>query len=293
MDAATVVDEESPMRSIAHVSDLHFGAISPELAAAAREDIVAARPSLVVVSGDLTQRARTAEFRAARDWLEGLPCPRVVVPGNHDIPLYDVARRFLSPLRRFQRYISDDLMPEYVDDELAVIGVNTARSLAWKEGRISVDEIERVRRRLCGLSADRFKVLVTHHPFVPPPAEPHSAIVGRAARALRALEDCGLALLLAGHLHVGWTGDISGCHVRIRRRILVAQAGTLSVRLREQPNGYNAITLDPPRLVLSARSWDGRGFTTTARARFVEQNRRWTEDPADLEGRATGGRPRG
>jgi 3',5'-cyclic AMP phosphodiesterase CpdA len=269
------------VRTIVHVSDLHFGAIDPETAAAAREDVAAARPSVVVVSGDLTQRARSCEFRAARDWLDALPGPRVVVPGNHDIPLFDLARRFLSPLRRYRRYISDDLVPEFVDDELAVLGVNTARSLTWKEGRISVEEIDRVQQRLCALPGHLFKVLVTHHPFVPPPDDPRSAIVGRAARALRRLESCGVALLLAGHLHVGWTGDVAGCHLRIRRHILVAQAGTLSRRIRDQPNGYNQITIDPPRLVVATRSWNGGGFTTTARARFVERDGRWREDPPD------------
>lgn len=265
-------------RIIAHVSDLHFGAIDPELAAAARDDVVAAKPALVVVSGDLTQRARTAEFRAARAWLDSLRCPWLAVPGNHDIPLFDVARRFLQPLARYRRYITDDLAPEYVDDVLAVVGVNTARSLTWKEGRIAVEEIERVQQRLGGLPDRLFKVLVTHHPFVPPPHDPESAIVGRGRRALRNFETAGVELLLAGHLHVGWTGDVTGCHVAIRRRILVAQAGTLSLRLREHPNGYNLIVVDPPRLVLHSRSWSGRGFATCVRESFVLQEGRWHED---------------
>lgn len=269
------------MRTIAHVSDLHFGAIDPAVAEAARQDIVAAAPSLLVVSGDLTQRARRSEFRAARAWLDALPFPRLVVPGNHDIPLFDLARRFLQPLRRYRRYITEDLEPVYVDEELAVVGVNTARSLTWKEGRISHDQIEDAQRRLCALPDTVFKVLVTHHPFVPPPHDPHSAIVGRARRALRRLESCGVELLLAGHLHVGWTGDVAGTHVTIRRRVLVAQAGTLSLRLRDHPNGYNSIALDPPRLLLTARSWDGRRFATSAQARFVERDGRWETEEAE------------
>jgi len=115
------------LRTILHVSDLHFGRIDPAtlepLLAAAKE----IRPHVVVVSGDLTQRARAWQFREARDFLAALPQPQVVVPGNHDVPLYNVALRFADPLANYRRYITDDLEPFYRDDEIAVAGINTAR----------------------------------------------------------------------------------------------------------------------------------------------------------------------
>src|SRR5919202_5053344 len=124
------------MKKIAHLSDLHFGRIDERVVGPLAEAVRDARPSLVVVSGDLTQRARTRQFREARAFLDSLPRPQIVVPGNHDVPLWDVLARFTRPLEKFRRSISDDLEPFSDDEEMAVAGVNTARSLTRKYGRI-------------------------------------------------------------------------------------------------------------------------------------------------------------
>src|SRR4051812_18248336 len=119
------------MRTIAHISDLHFGRVDPPVAEALVEDLRAVGPALVVVSGDFTQRARRDQFEAAAAFLKRLPMPQLVVPGNHDLPLYDVATRFVRPLRRYRRFISADMRPMFRDDELLVVGVNSARPLSW------------------------------------------------------------------------------------------------------------------------------------------------------------------
>src|SRR5471030_3362505 len=136
------------MRTLVHLSDLHFGRVDPALLEPLRRRVLGLAPDVVVVSGDLTQRAKTEEFKAARAFLDTLPGPQIVVPGNHDIPLYNVASRFLTPLRKYTRYVTLDLTPEYVDEEIAVLGINTARSLTFKDGRINREQIEQVRRRL-------------------------------------------------------------------------------------------------------------------------------------------------
>ena len=119
------------MRTIVHLSDLHFGKVDQALLAPLRTLIDQLEPHVVVVSGDLSQRARSAEFQAARGYLDSLPGPQIVVPGNHDVPLYNIFSRFLTPLVKYQRYVTDDLSPEYVDDEIAVLGINTARSMTF------------------------------------------------------------------------------------------------------------------------------------------------------------------
>ncbi len=256
------------MTTLAHISDLHFGTESPEIVESLLEDLVSVEPSLVVVSGDLTQRARRKQFMAARLFLDRIPFPRLVVPGNHDIPLFDLLTRFARPLARFRRYIDEDVDPFFSTDAVAVLGLNTARSNTWKDGRISLAQIDDLRRRLGPLPPHVSKVLVTHHPFLPPPGDPSPPLVGRAAEALQAAEACGVDLVLAGHLHRGYTGDIRTHHVDIRRGILVAQAGTaVSHRVRNEPNGYNVIQLSSQRLAFTLRAWDGRGFHE---ARFVE-----------------------
>src|SRR5712692_261502 len=104
-------------------------------------------PDVVAVSGDLTQRARTREFQEARRFLDALPSPQIVVPGNHDVPLHNLYARFLRRLDKYRRYITDDLDPYYADQEIAILGVNTARSLTIQGGRIGREQVARIRER--------------------------------------------------------------------------------------------------------------------------------------------------
>jgi len=268
------------VRTIAHISDLHFGREDPAIVGALREDLKRAEPDLVAVSGDLTQRARRREFAAARAFLHGLDAPVLAVPGNHDIPLFDLARRLLQPLDRYRQYIHEDDNPFLEDEEMAVLGLNTARASELRgDGRISLSQIEVLRRRLEPLPPDRVKVLVTHHPFVPAPAGPQQALVGRGLLGLQAAEAAGVDVVLAGHLHRGFAGDVRTHHVSIKRSILVFQAGTaVSTRLRGEPNSYNLILLDPPRLSCTVHAWDGQGFRPLAPTRFIKTDDEWRKE---------------
>ena len=273
------------MNTLAHISDLHFGAESPSVVEGLLEDLATVEPSLVVVSGDLTQRARRSEFVAARLFLDRIRVPKLVVPGNHDIPLFDVVRRFVRPLARFRRYIDMEVDPFFSTEAMAVLGLNTARSNTWKDGRLSPAQIDGLRRRFCPLPPQVLKVLVTHHPFLPPPGDPTPPLVGRAALALQAAEACGVDLVLAGHLHHGYTGDIRTHHVGIRRAILVAQAGTAtSHRLRNEANSYNVIRTSSGRLGFSLRLWDGKAFREARLAEYTKSDSDWrsTASPGAL-----------
>ncbi|HEY7412427.1 MAG TPA: metallophosphoesterase [Vicinamibacteria bacterium] len=263
------------MRTLAHLSDLHFGSEDPEVVAGLLEDLRAEAPSLVVVSGDLTQRARRAQFRAARAFLEALPAPWLSVPGNHDIPLFDLARRMLSPLGRYRRFVGHEDQAWFRDEALAVVGLNTARADRWKHGRVEEEQAETLRRRLRALPDEVFKVVVTHHPFVPPPREDAPPIVDGAAHALAAAEACGVDLMLAGHLHEGYTADVRDHHL-LRRSILVAQAGTAtSHRRRMEPNAYNLIAVEPARVRFDVRRWTGEAFTVHQSTLYLRNGERW------------------
>ena len=109
------------MKTIAHLSDLHFGREDPAVVAGVVRELEIRKPSLVAVSGDLTQRARTGQFRAARAFLDRLPAPIVVVPGNHDIPLFNVFARWLAPLGGYREHINADPEPFFHDEALAVM----------------------------------------------------------------------------------------------------------------------------------------------------------------------------
>jgi 3',5'-cyclic AMP phosphodiesterase CpdA len=268
------------MRTIAHVSDLHFGTVVPAIAEGLVADLAAMNPALVVISGDLTQRARRGQFVAARDFLLRLPQPQLVIPGNHDIPFFDVARRFLQPLTRYRKFINADVNPVYVDDELFVMGLNTARSLTWQSGRISEDQVELLQSALAR-AGPRTKVLVTHHPFIPPPNGSGIELIGRAALAIPIMADGGVDLLLSGHLHQGYAGDIRAHYPLARRAIVAVQAGTAtSGRTRNEPNAYNLISIHPDRIGIEVRAWSGTAFSPLQATFYQRTSQGWLAETA-------------
>ena len=260
--------------TIAHLSDLHFGRVDGSLAEALLTDLAALAPTLVVVSGDLTQRARRTQFRDARRFLDRLPAPYLVVPGNHDIPLYDVVRRAFKPLDRYRETITGDLAPTYLDDALAVLGLNTARPSVWKEGRISKAQLALI-RWLGSVDGARLRVLVTHHPFIPPPGR-ETPLVRRGAEALRIAAECGVDVCLGGHLHVGYTGDGRAYHPGLGRSIVVVQAGTaISNRRRGEPNGYNFLRVTRDQLEVEVRIAAGGRYAPLRSSRFARTATGW------------------
>ncbi|MFL6700048.1 MAG: metallophosphoesterase family protein [Vitreoscilla sp.] len=245
------------MAVLVHLSDLHFGRVDERLLAPLVTAVEAARPDLVVVSGDLTQRAQVSEFRAARDFLARLPRPRLVVPGNHDVPLYNVVDRFMRPLADFRRFIETDEHPLFVDAELAVIGVNTARSMVVKNGRINERQIAAIRKAFSALPAQVCRVVVTHHPFDVGATMKEADRVGRAALAMRTFAECGVDLLLSGHLHVAYSGEYAPSSPVLEGfGALAISAGTAtSTRVRGEPNEFNVLRISSSRVEIERHAW--------------------------------------
>ncbi len=268
------------MKTIAQISDLHFGRTDPEIVTALLDDLRAEQPHFIVVSGDLTQTAKPAEFEAAHLFLGKLPSPYLVIPGNHDVPPVNIVERFTRPFARYRRWIAQDLCPNHVEPGLAIAGVNTARRLRWKLnwalGSISKSQIARVEAFFRRFGDDVLKIVVTHHPFLPPPDTPQEDLAAHAAQAIPVFEACGVDLILSGHLHRAYTGDLGGQGRAIHRSILVAQASTAtSTRVRGEPNAYNVIHYEGRRLGLGTRVWDGKTFVPHDTAWFEKSNGQW------------------
>jgi len=262
------------MKRIVHISDLHFGREDPAMVECLVEKIGDLGPDLVVVSGDLTQRARSGQFMRARDFLGRLPGPQLVVPGNHDVPLYNLIDRFAQPLENFKRFITNDLSPLFTDDEIAVAGVNTTRSLTVKGGRVTPARAAVLRRQLDGIDGAVLKIVVTHHPFEAAEG------LGSAREAMAVFADCGADLFLSGHLHVsGVTSSTHKFELDGGRSVLLVSAGTaVSVRERGEANSFNVIDFDPPYLNIDTlRSQPGVwGFRVEANERFERAENGWS-----------------
>jgi len=265
------------MRTIVHLSDLHFGRVNALLIDPLKQIVSEIKPDLVAVSGDLTQRARSHQFQQARSFLDALPKPQIVVPGNHDIPLHNVFARFLEPLTKYKRYITEDLQPTYEDNEVAIVGVNTARSLVFKGGRINKTQVGLLREKFCSLGDEVVKVVVTHHPFDLPEGHAESDLVGRAKMAMTGLADCGADLFLAGHLHVSHTGHTQRYNIS-GYTALVVQAGTAtSTRERGEANSFNVLRIAHPSIVVEKFVWSPltTAFAVSTTERFEHTDDGW------------------
>jgi len=242
---------------LAHISDSHFGTEDPLVCSALRTDLLTEAPDLIVLTGDITQRARTDQFIAARAFLDGLaPLPVLALPGNHDLPLFDLLARFRAPYDRFLRYISPSLGPIWQKQELAVLGINSTRLMRHKHGDLSMVLIDEVARKLERMR-HRFKVVSLHHPLRVFGAEDRNNRVRHAEEAIARWSEAGADLFLGGHIHL--PSCVTGGHPG--KQTIFVQAGTaVSTRRRGGcPNSYNVIRFEmdgPRRIHIEQRDHD-------------------------------------
>lgn len=267
------------MPRLIHLSDLHFGAHDPEIVEAVERQVNAANPDLVVISGDLTQRAKTEQFQQACRFLERLRDNGhdvLAVPGNHDVPLYDVLRRFLSPLTRYMRYIDESLCPLFELRGATVLGINTARSFTFSDGRISHEQMDLIRNTFERSDPEAMRILVTHHPlFALPVGEEVARAVGRSELALDAIAEAGVDMMLSGHNHQASAHSARDLVIRAGPA-LVIQAGTAtSTRLREHSQSFNAIETGRTSATVIVYVWRGDDFAAEDTQRFEQQGDHW------------------
>jgi 3',5'-cyclic AMP phosphodiesterase CpdA len=197
--------------TLLHISDLHFGPNHlADRAAALRLLVEKRRPDWVVVSGDLTRRAKAGQFREARAFIDSLSAPVLAVPGNHDVPLFRVWERALAPFWAWRRHFSPELEPTLSDDEVAIVGVNSAFNWTFTAGRISRRRRERLREQLEACDASCYRVVVIHHNLVAAEHLEHFPRPPRAAaETLRLLDESGADLVLGGHAHQSFVATAS------------------------------------------------------------------------------------
>lgn len=260
------------MRQLLHISDIHYGPHHlPEVAEGVLALIEEKSPDMVVVSGDLTHRAKPSQFRQARQFVDRISVPTLVVPGNHDVPMYRFWERILSPYGAYRQHFASDLEPEYEDDAMVVLGLNTAFNWTHKDGRLKRSRLRQLAARLRAVPPDKNKIIVAHHQLVPPPRYETQRVITHAVETVEVLADGGVDLVLSGHLHQTWIGNTEAYYPLGRHQVLLLHAGTTTtVRgrgIEKRKNTCNWIRLDGQQIEIRHLMWHA-DF-----GRFLEQSR--------------------
>ncbi|MEM1177458.1 MAG: metallophosphoesterase family protein [Acidobacteriota bacterium] len=248
------------MRQLLHISDIHFGPnFRAEVAEGVQELVARTRPDLVVISGDVTRRAKRRQFEDALAWVRRLQAPWIVVPGNHDVPAYRVWERLLDPYGSYRRHFQDELEPVFEDDELFVLGVNTAFKWTVKDGRFTQQGLRRMERLLTEAPSGKARIVVAHHQLTPPPRYDTQRVAERAVEALDVMRRCGVEAVLSGHQHQTYVTLSEEYQPRGGPPTLLIHSGTTtSSRGRGWERGRNScnwLTVDRERLSVRHLLW--------------------------------------
>lgn len=262
------------MTIIVQISDTHFGTEQPAVVAAMEAHVQAQGADLLVLSGDITQRARGAQFAAARAFLQrleghGVPAS-LVIPGNHDLPLFNLVSRFIAPYDRYQQHFGEDLEPSFENDELLIIGLNTTHPKRHKDGLVTHEQVQAVTERLERSDPAKLRIVVAHQPFGSLVLSDLENLQHGALAALTRWADAGLDMVMGGHIHLPYVLPLRNQYPSLSRDIWIVQAGTtLSSRVRgSAPNSFNRLYLGPRgSKEVRIERWDYQG--DSAAGQFV------------------------
>jgi len=243
------VQPESGSLKLLHISDLHFGIpYVQSVGEAALRIAPLLKPDAVIISGDLTQRARREQFLAAKEFLLQLPkVPQLVIPGNHDVPLYRLSERWNNPHRLYQEIISEELNPVLRMEKAMIVGLDsTAPRTAISNGRIHKWQLDACEEHFRDVPADVARIVIAHHHFAPAPDYLRDSIMPQAKRSMERFVDLHVDMVLGGHLHRAFIGNsldfYSGLH-RDRGIICVQCGTTTSRRGRGREREKNSLNL--------------------------------------------------
>lgn len=269
------------MTVLLQVSDPHFGTEQPRVVQALLRLARQLGVDVLVMSGDVTQRARRSQFARAREFVDALaPRTLVAIPGNHDIPLFNVFARAFVPYRNYVRCFGTDLEPVVELPDVLIVAVNTTRPYRHKHGEVSVAQVERVSARLRQAQSGQVRVVVVHQPVLAVRPTDEVNLLRGAERAVFEWAAAGVDLIMGGHIHLPYVRSLRTAHSALRASVFAVQAGTaVSHRVREGvPNSVNVLrceAIGEARRCVVER-WD---FQTEA-GRFEQHERREMDFPS-------------
>lgn len=270
---------------ILQISDIHFGPpFVPEVGESLLTVAPAIEPDVIVISGDLTQRAKPEQFQDAKRFLERLPpAPQLVIPGNHDIPLYRIRERLQDPLQEYRKYISDDLNPVLHVEGATIVGLDsTAPRRAITNGRIRQWQLDLCEKTFSGLSSDTTKIVVAHHHFAPAPDYLHDSTMPGSRRAIEQFQQMGVEMVMGGHLHRAYIGNSLDFYPGADREhgIIIVQSGTSTSRRgrgrEREKNSFNVIHVHDETFEITHYMYfdETHGFVPMSRHLFNRPQRR-------------------
>lgn len=262
------------MTSILQFSDIHFGVEDREAMAAVKDYSDSLAPDVVVICGDITQDGKTSEFKSARDWIARFSAPKVITPGNHDIPVYGVFQRLFDPFGRYNKYIAPLSDGVYIDESVAIFPYNTSRGiqakLDWSLGVVDVADLKRVTDAFSYLPPRVLKLLAVHHPLIYPPNTPLSGDTKNGHAAMDMLGTADIGGILSGHVHTPFVIE----RTPKKSEILSIGSGTLSTRIRGKPASFNHVEVSKDDVKVTAIDW--------INGHFVRQET-WRKERAPLQ----------
>ena len=247
---------------IAHLSDLHFGAHDPKLIEPLCGAIKDAKPDLVAITGDITQFGKKREFAQARRFVDRLPAPALVAPGNHDTPYFNLVSRLFHPFSRFERCFDSRNLGHHVSPALCAVAVNTARGaqfrLDWSLGVADPDDVDGAADTLRTCSDTALRVVLCHHPLMEAPGSPMRTKTLGGTRAAQLFHDAGVDAVLSGHIHTRFAAPYP---IGDGKTYAVGAATALSTRTRGEAPSFNLLTVSGHTLGFRVMAWSGSGFS--------------------------------
>jgi 3',5'-cyclic AMP phosphodiesterase CpdA len=249
------------MTLLIHLSDPHFGTEQPPVVEALVRLVRDMSPELVVLSGDITQRARRAQFCAAKIFTDRLTASAIlVIPGNHDIPLFNFVARIFNPYGNYRREFGPDLEPVFESEQLLAVMLNTTRRYRHTDGEVSKPQVERVAERLEMATEEQLRIVVTHQPVCVTQVRDDTNLLHGRKYAIRRWAQAGADLILGGHIHLPYVCALHERYDGLQRAFWAVQAGT-AVSCRVRPGGSNSVNLIrydavQPRRCCTVERWD-------------------------------------
>ena len=248
---------------IIHLSDLHFGTEIPDVAHTLKTSLHNLKPDLIVISGDFTQVASAEEFKAAKDFIEQLPAPAFCVPGNHDVPPFNLYARFFTPYKNYKQYINENLCPVLDTDHAVFAGINSARRALphwnWANGAVSEAQRQGLRAFFSGIDNNKWRICILHHPIHKVDDMPLNVTVFGKKKTLQLMDDLKIDLVLTGHVH--HASIMTRGSANDHQSVYVSASTALSSRKRTQENGFNIITLNEGEMTVESHVYHDGQFT--------------------------------